>query len=93
MMMRLIPPIWTMFSPPTTGSRLWVPPRAARMTPMMRANTEERETIAFLPPRNAEEGSCSMRPLLGRATAAAAMAMTAGTTNARKLPSIAMTFS
>jgi hypothetical protein len=90
MMMRLMPPIWTILSPGTTSSRFCPEPNRVRMRPIIRVNTDARVTRAFLPPPYAVEGSRSTRLLLGKATAAARTAMRAGNRKARKLPSIAI---
>ncbi len=90
MMMRLMPPMCTMLRPAKSSSTFWVPPSRASIRPTTRAKMEARVTRAFLPLVYAVEGSRSIRLLLGKATAAARIAMRAGNMNARKLPSIAI---
>ena len=90
MMMRLMPPIWTMVMLPKMGSRLRLPPRATIIAPMAMAITKARLTVARLHPLYAVDGSLSIRLLLGNATAAARRAIRAGMMKRMKLASIAM---
>jgi hypothetical protein len=47
--MRLMPPTWTMLTPGTSSSMFWVEPRPARTAPMTKAMLAETTTIALRP--------------------------------------------